>query len=239
MFVPAERSWPRGNSNTRRVVRSTSVPIDEREATLPRIKSPSQSPGMARSSTSGGRSAIIAMSLILPLPVTARLCGRRVIRPDRKQATSSLRTHRGHERTAIDRSSRVTRACPCRRGTPTAIFPRSAPENSAARADTRPPSANAGFNTSFSGFGRAARRCVSLICSPGPIPATAAVAGNLATDRRRMTTHTTGDHRERVTVLQAREISSRSASNKRDDDRPSQRGGIPPAWATIRKHSAP
>ena len=91
--------WPamrgRCGSIVKRVLRSTRVPMAERCS--PMIKSPSQWPGTARSSASGGRFEIITSGVMNLLPrwrVRAR--GTRRARPVRKQATSSrLRAPRG------------------------------------------------------------------------------------------------------------------------------------------------
>ena len=71
--VAAPRSSGRCSSITNRVLRSTSVPIAEPPC-APMIRSPSQCPGTARSSTSAGRSEIITMSVIRAggRPVAAR-----------------------------------------------------------------------------------------------------------------------------------------------------------------------
>ena len=68
--APPGRCARRGRCSSRvnRVARSTRVPIAEPEAVLPRIRSPSQCPGTARSSTSGGRSLILTMSRRRPRP---------------------------------------------------------------------------------------------------------------------------------------------------------------------------
>ena len=71
-----------------RVVRSTSVPIAELWS--PRIRSPSQCPGTARSSASAGRWLIMisgATNVLRRLRV--RALGTRNARPVRKQATNS------------------------------------------------------------------------------------------------------------------------------------------------------
>jgi hypothetical protein len=71
-----------------RVVRSTSVPIAELPS--PKIRSPSQWPGTARSSASAGRSLIMISGVtnFLPLP-WVRVWGTRSVRPVRRHATSS------------------------------------------------------------------------------------------------------------------------------------------------------
>jgi hypothetical protein len=71
-----------------RVARSTTVPIAD--LSVPMIRSPSQCPGTARSSTSAGRSLIITSGVTWP-PVRwrARDRGTRNARPVRRQATSS------------------------------------------------------------------------------------------------------------------------------------------------------
>ena len=87
------RSAKRGRwSNiVNRVVRSTNVPIAELPS--PMIRSPSQCPGTARSSTSAGR-ALIRMSgptNALPRP-RRRARGTRSARPVRRHAVSSRRS---------------------------------------------------------------------------------------------------------------------------------------------------
>ena len=61
----------RCSSMVKRVVRSTSVPIAEFDATDPMIRSPSQWPGTARSSTSAGRWLIGMVSGSFPTPDAA------------------------------------------------------------------------------------------------------------------------------------------------------------------------
>ena len=94
-FARGWSPWPsmrgRCSSIVKRVVRSTSVPIAE--LSRPRIRSPSQWPGTARSAASAGRSLIMISGVtnFLPRPwVRAR--GTRSARPVRKQATSSRRS---------------------------------------------------------------------------------------------------------------------------------------------------
>ena len=83
--------WPsmrgRCSSIVNRVVRSTSVPIAELSS--PRIRSPSQWPGTARSSASAGRSLIMTSGVtnFLPRPCV-RARGTRSARPVRRQAVS-------------------------------------------------------------------------------------------------------------------------------------------------------
>jgi hypothetical protein len=73
------------SSTVNRVVRSTSVPIAELSG--PRIRSPSQWPGTARSSASAGRSLIMISGLtnFFPGP-RVRALGTRSARPVRRQA---------------------------------------------------------------------------------------------------------------------------------------------------------
>src|SRR3954449_2552453 len=85
--------WPcpsnrgRCSSIVNRVVRSTRVPIAELPS--PRIRSPSQWPGTARSATSDGRALIMTSGVtnFLPRP-RVRAAGTRSARPVRRQATS-------------------------------------------------------------------------------------------------------------------------------------------------------
>ena len=74
-----------------RVVRSTSVPIAEPRS--PRIKSPSQCPGTARSAASAGRSLMRTSGVTndLPLP-RVRARGTRSARPVRRHWVSSRRS---------------------------------------------------------------------------------------------------------------------------------------------------
>jgi len=79
--------WPsmggRCSSIVNRVVRSTRVPMAE--LWTPRIRSPSQCPGTARSSASAGRSLIITSGLMKALPrPRARARGTRSARPVRR-----------------------------------------------------------------------------------------------------------------------------------------------------------
>ena len=74
-------------SKTSRLVRSTSTPTDDL-LPAPLMKSPSQCPGMTRSSTSGGRRWMLTISGIWPRRSAPRLRGMRVLRPWRKQAMS-------------------------------------------------------------------------------------------------------------------------------------------------------
>ena len=79
----------RWSSIVKRVVRSTSVPMADLLA-APVIRSPSQWPGTARSSTSAGRSLIMTMgSLNRGLRPSAADLGRRLARPDRSFASMS------------------------------------------------------------------------------------------------------------------------------------------------------
>ena len=74
----------------KRVARSTSVPIEELAS--PRMRSPSQWPGIARSSTTAGRSLIRISEVTNDLPRRAdHSLGTRNVRPVRKQAVSSRR----------------------------------------------------------------------------------------------------------------------------------------------------
>ena len=70
--------------------RSTNVPTAER-VLGPTIRSPSQWPGTARSSTSAGRALIITMSVSRPRRSTLRR-GRRTTRPLRRHAVNSRRS---------------------------------------------------------------------------------------------------------------------------------------------------
>ncbi len=71
-----------------RVVRSTRVPMAER--LRPRMRSPSQWPGTARSSTSAGRSLIRTSGVTNDLPrPRVRARGTRNARPVRRHAVSS------------------------------------------------------------------------------------------------------------------------------------------------------
>jgi hypothetical protein len=75
----------------KRVVRSTSVPMAE--LSRPRMRSPSQCPGTARSATSAGRSLSMISGVAKCLPVRAvRARGTRSARPVRSQAVSSRRS---------------------------------------------------------------------------------------------------------------------------------------------------
>jgi hypothetical protein len=82
----ADRSF-RGRSSVYRVVRSTSVPTGLRPPP-PRMRSPSQCPGTARSSASAGRSLSIIMPGIRPRRSTVPR-GRRWALPDLRQRASS------------------------------------------------------------------------------------------------------------------------------------------------------
>ena len=84
--------WPsmggRCSSIVNRVVRSTRVPMAE--LWTPRIRSPSQCPGTARSSASAGRLLIITSGLMKALPrPRARARGTRSARPVRRHAVNS------------------------------------------------------------------------------------------------------------------------------------------------------
>ena len=71
-----------------RVVRSTSVPIAELRS--PRIRSPSQCPGTARSSASAGRWLIMISGVTnVRRRLRVRARGTRNARPVRKHATNS------------------------------------------------------------------------------------------------------------------------------------------------------
>ena len=91
-----------------RVVRSTSVPIAELPS--PRIRSPSQCPGTARSSASAGRSLIMTSSVTKSLPRRARARGTRSARPG-AQARGQLAPERAtalHIQRLVDRLVRDT-----------------------------------------------------------------------------------------------------------------------------------
>lgn len=91
--LPVACSAIRGkcNSSVNRVVRSTSVPMAE--LSNPTIKSPSQWPGTARSSTSAGRALINSSGGTKRLPVLRVLArGTRNARPVRRHAVSSCRS---------------------------------------------------------------------------------------------------------------------------------------------------
>ena len=79
----------RCSSNVNRVLRSTRVPIAELSS--PRIRSPSQWPGTARSFASGGRCVIMTSALTNTLPRRVRALGTLRARPVRKHVTSSRR----------------------------------------------------------------------------------------------------------------------------------------------------
>src|SRR6516162_4819805 len=89
-------SWPwsdmrgRCSSRVKRVIRSTKVPIAE--LPRPKMRSPSQWPGTARSAASAGRWLIMISGemKVLPRP-RVRALGIRNTRPVRKQAVSSRR----------------------------------------------------------------------------------------------------------------------------------------------------
>ena len=75
----------------KRVVRSTRVPIAELSS--PRIRSPSQCPGTARSSASAGRWLIMTSGVTNRLPrPRLRALGTRSARPVRRQAHNSRRS---------------------------------------------------------------------------------------------------------------------------------------------------
>ena len=76
---------------TNRVDRSTSVPIADL-LPAPRIRSPSQCPGTARSAASAGRSLIITMPGIFPRRSPSLRRGLRSARPVRRHAASSRRS---------------------------------------------------------------------------------------------------------------------------------------------------
>ena len=86
----AEQSLASYSSRVKRVVRSTKVPIAE--LSRPRIRSPSQWPGTARSAASAGRWLIMISGemKVLPRP-RVRALGIRNTRPVRRQAVSSRR----------------------------------------------------------------------------------------------------------------------------------------------------
>ena len=85
---PARRG--RCSSIVNRVVRSTRVPIAELPS--PRMRSPSQCPGTARSAASAGRWAIMISGEIKLLPrLRVRALGTRNSRPVRKHAVNSRR----------------------------------------------------------------------------------------------------------------------------------------------------
>ena len=86
----AFRPCGNGISKTSRVWRSTSGAIADCSR-RPRIKSPSQWPGTARSATSAGRSLISTMFLIWPERLR-RPAGRRCVRPVRRNRVSSRRS---------------------------------------------------------------------------------------------------------------------------------------------------
>ena len=81
----------RCSSSVKRVMRSTMVPIAELPS--PRMRSPSQWPGTARSAASTGRWLIMISGemKVLPRP-RVRALGIRSARPVRKQAVSSRRS---------------------------------------------------------------------------------------------------------------------------------------------------
>jgi len=67
------------------------VPIADLDAVDPMMRSPSQCPGTARSSISGGRSEIITISRNRCGQGPSGRCGRRVTRPDRNVVAISRR----------------------------------------------------------------------------------------------------------------------------------------------------
>jgi hypothetical protein len=92
----------------KRVIRSTRVPIAE--LPRPRMRSPSQWPGTARSAASAGRWLIMISgeTKVLPRP-RVRALGTRNTRPVRKQAVSSRRKTPKIARPAPDRQATASR----------------------------------------------------------------------------------------------------------------------------------
>lgn len=89
----------------KRVVRSTNVPIPE--LCNPRIKSPSQCPGTARSSTAAGRALINTSGVTKPLPRRPCAPAERATRVPSVNARSAPDGARhALARTALDRSPR-------------------------------------------------------------------------------------------------------------------------------------
>ena len=162
---------------------------DRAAPSLPMIRSPSQCPGTARSSTSAGRSLIITMSGI---------CPRRSVRPwglahgaaGAQARASSGAAHRGPARTATCRSSRATPASPDRRGNPARSRPAicCGDHNRSRSSITR--AHNRGFAPNLvglraSGLSARARRCAAT----GPYPCRPPWAAHLPRDRRRRPPH--------------------------------------------------
>lgn len=89
-LCPCSAILGRWIKSVNRVVRSTSVPIAE--LSRPIIRSPSQCPGTARSSTSAGRSLIMISGRTNSLPrFRRRALGTRRARPVRRHAVNSRR----------------------------------------------------------------------------------------------------------------------------------------------------
>jgi hypothetical protein len=89
--LPCPAMRGRCSSIVNRVVRSTRVPIAELPS--PRMRSPSQLPGTARSVASAGRWAIMISGEMKVLPrLRVRALSTRNVRPVRKQAVSSRRS---------------------------------------------------------------------------------------------------------------------------------------------------
>ena len=91
-FIRGTSPWParrgRCSSIVKRVVRSTSVPIAE--LPRPRMRSPSQCPGTARSAASAGRWLIMISGETKPLPRLLVACPRHPQRSSRSQAGRQL-----------------------------------------------------------------------------------------------------------------------------------------------------
>ena len=201
----AARRASRSGWSARRGCRSLTVPL------RPMIRSPSQWPGTARSSTSAGRSAIITLFVIGPRsPRASASSVRPAMGPTAAHTRRALCVGRPalHEQRS-DRSSRATPASPRRRGTRGSAWPHLLRYQRSCRPLVT--------NTAN------ARRC-SNTCLFGLEPARgspSAAPRPIASRRRRcahLPRHRRGDHPtppiyERPAAPRRREISSRSSDD--------------------------
>ncbi len=124
------------HSSTRRVLHSTSTPTAER-LLAPLMRSPSQCPGMSRSSASGGRTWLLTMSGICPRRSWPAERGGARCGPGAARRAVASSTPRGDRRRWRCRSFRGTRSGVFHRDACAAVCGQSAEATSARAGDRR------------------------------------------------------------------------------------------------------